>query len=225
MAESFPLARSRGLKIEEIDDDLIVYDLEQQRAHSLHAIAAAVWRRCDGQTPVEDIARAAAEALEMPPNDEFVWDALRQLDAIGLLEAPPQSPDAPVVRRRALRQLGLASVGVVPFVASMMIPTAAYAQSEGTPGPPGPAGATGPTGTTGAGGGQKGAAGVTGITGVTGLTGPLGPAGAPGAAGAQGIVGPTGVTGPTGLTGPTGAVGALGAAGAQGHVGPSGPPG
>jgi hypothetical protein len=213
MANSFPLARSRGLKIEEVDDDLIVYDLDQQRAHTLHAIAAAVWRRCDGQTSPDDIARAAAAALEMPPNSEFVWEALRQLDAIGLIEVPAQAPDEAVARRRALRQLGQVAAGVLPFVASIAIPAAAYAQSVGTPGPPGPIGATGPTGATGPAGGSPGPTGITGITGTTGPTGPAGPVGALGAAGAGGAAGLTGVTGPTGATGATGPVGAAGPAG------------
>jgi hypothetical protein len=102
----------------------MVYDTEQQRAHSLHAVAAAVWQRCDGRTPVEEIARAAAEALEMPPNDQFVWTALRQLEQIGLMEAPTEDAGDPGLHRRGvLRKIGLAAAAALPFVASVAIPT------------------------------------------------------------------------------------------------------
>jgi hypothetical protein len=227
MPPLFPLARSRGLKIEEFDDELVVYDVERDRAHSLHAVATAVWRRCDGRTSVEEISRAAGEALGLPPNLDVTWEALRQLDMIGLLEAPPQEPGGEAVaRRRALRQLGRAAAVIVPFVASMAIPTAAYAQSPGTPGPTGPTGPTGATGATGAHGGQTGslgAGGPLGVTGGTGPTGPTGPAGATGNLGAGGAGGSTGATGPTGTTGATGATGAAGAMGPIGPTGPTGP--
>ncbi len=223
MSSVFPQARSRYLEIEEVDDDLIVYDLEQARAHSLHAVAAAVWRRCDGVTSVEDISRAVAKSLELPPNIDVVWEVLRQLDLIGLLEPPAREPGGPVVRRSALRKLGWAAAAAIPLVTSMAIPTAAYAQSAGTPGPPGPIGPTGPTGPTGASGGPTGPTGQTGSAGVTGITGPTGVTGVFGTAGAQGAA--NGTTGATGITGPTGATGVFGVAGPQGPIGPTGPTG
>jgi hypothetical protein len=184
---AFPLARSRGLTVEAFDDDLVVYDVERQRAHSLHAVAATVWRCCDGRTSVEDIAARTAEAFGLPPNVAAVEDVLRQLDLVDLLEspvddaAPLATSDGSVARRGALRKMGWAAAAVLPVVMSMAIPHAAYAQSVGIPGPTGPAGPPGPTGPTGPGlQGPTGVTGATGATGLTGATGPTGPTGPPG---------------------------------------------
>jgi hypothetical protein len=193
MSSSFPLARSRGLTVEAFGDaadaDLVVYDVERQRAHSLHAVAALVWRACDGRTSVEDIAERTANALGLPPNLQVVEDALRQLDLVGLLEPVSavtetaadeagSDTDAPVARRSALRRMGWAAAAAVPVVISMAVPPAAYAQSVGIPGPAGPTGPPGPPGPEGAGlAGPDGAIGPPGDIGPTGPAGPIGPPG------------------------------------------------
>ena len=45
-----PLARSEGLVVEEVGDELLVADPLSSRAHSLNAFAARVWQACDGET-------------------------------------------------------------------------------------------------------------------------------------------------------------------------------
>src|SRR2546423_15689116 len=42
-----PRARDARLVIQELPDELLVYDLERHRAHSLNRTAALVWRHCD----------------------------------------------------------------------------------------------------------------------------------------------------------------------------------
>jgi hypothetical protein len=51
-----PLARDQGLVVDSIGDELLVYDTECGRAHSLNVVAAAVWRACDGQRDVGQLA-------------------------------------------------------------------------------------------------------------------------------------------------------------------------
>jgi hypothetical protein len=244
MDASLPRARARGLKVEQLDDELVVYDNEQHRAHSLTAAAAAVWKRCDGRTSIKDISRAVAAEFDLPPNLDMIWRALRQLDHAGLLDPPQEElntvdlPDTPsdkssegrendgaAVRGAARRKLGWAAAAAIPLVVSIAIPAPALAQSLGPPGPPGPAGPAGPTGAAGATGATGPAApgpGTPGPTGPTGVTGPLGPTGAFGNAGAGGPTGPTGATGPSGLPGPTGPAGSAGAAGPTGPTGAAG---
>jgi hypothetical protein len=183
----FPKARANGIRIEEVDDELLVYDLERNRAHSLNVGAATVFRLCDGHRSIDEINVAASEVLGVAPDLAMVEQAIRQFERAGLLE--PEA-DAAGDRRQLLRKLGWAAV--VPFVATLAMPSAGYAQSAGPQGPPGPPGPTGPTG-----------AGGTGPTGAAGFgsTGPTGPTGATGVSGSTGATGATGATGPTGPTG------------------------
>lgn len=177
-----PTRRQRGLTVEAVDRELLVYDLEAHRAHCLNELAAAVWQHADGRTTVEAI--AARLAADDGAVDEIaVWRAVDALDRAGLFEVAT-SDDVPDLARRRLIQTGWAAA--IPLVISMAIPSPASAQS---PAPTGPTGATGPTG-------------PTGPTGATGPTGPTGPTGATGPTGPTGPIGPTGPTGPTGATGP-----------------------
>jgi coenzyme PQQ synthesis protein D (PqqD) len=61
--ETAPLARSDGLIVQELDGELLVYDLERHRAHRLSETAAFVWRRCEG----EHMARIRSTATTLAP--------------------------------------------------------------------------------------------------------------------------------------------------------------
>ncbi len=75
-----PRARTDDLVIEEVDDELLVYDSTNKRGHCLSATAARVWRACDGYSDVS----ALSEALEL--DAEVVSQALDELDALELLD-------------------------------------------------------------------------------------------------------------------------------------------
>ncbi len=75
-----PRARSDDLVIEEIEDEVLIYDFRNKRAHCLGATAARVWRACDGNSEVD----ALSEALQL--DTEVVTKALDELDALELLD-------------------------------------------------------------------------------------------------------------------------------------------
>jgi hypothetical protein len=52
-----PLARTDGLVINELTDEVLVYDLQSDKAHCLNRTAASVWKQCDGRSTAADIAR------------------------------------------------------------------------------------------------------------------------------------------------------------------------
>jgi hypothetical protein len=51
-----PKARQEGLVLQEVGDEVVVYDKESHRFHSLDPSTALVWRHCDGQTSIPAIA-------------------------------------------------------------------------------------------------------------------------------------------------------------------------
>jgi hypothetical protein len=116
---SKPLARADGLVIEELGDELLVYDLAKDRAHSLGASAARVWRACDGQTKVE------ALRTELELDDDTVARALSELRECDLLDGEVVA-DAGVTRRDLgfkTAKLGAAAASV-PLIVSIMAPSA-----------------------------------------------------------------------------------------------------
>src|SRR4051794_25272966 len=80
-----PIARSEDLVIEEVGDELLVYDLSNDGAHCLGAAAARVWRACDGKT-----AAASLEA-KLGLDSETVSGALQQLEECSLLESDAEA--------------------------------------------------------------------------------------------------------------------------------------
>ncbi len=109
-----PEARKKQLIARKSEGELLVYDTERHRAHSLDAQLAALWRACDGKKSV----RALAQELELP--EPALWIALERLGAARLLREPPPATTATATaptRRQWLRRatalgLGLASITV-----------------------------------------------------------------------------------------------------------------
>ena len=93
-----PLARRDGLVVKTVGDEVLVYDLERARAHSLDALAAAIWRRCDGRRPVAALAAAVRAETGVPVTAAAVEYGLAALGRARLLAGERPVPDRPAVR-------------------------------------------------------------------------------------------------------------------------------
>lgn len=123
------MARHEGLVVQEMPDEVLVYDLNTNKAHCLNKSAAAVWKNCDGANSISDIAAILKNEFKTPVTEDFVWLAIDQLGKDELLEKQLTSPVNGLSRREAIRRVGLASLIALPVVASLMAPTAAQAGS------------------------------------------------------------------------------------------------
>lgn len=129
-AATYPRKRERHLVIDELPDELLVYDLDRHKAHCLNQTAALVWQHCDGNTTPSQIARRLTKKLRAPFREDFVWLALRQLEKLHLLEQSTlPSEFLGMSRRRMIRNLGLTAAVAVPLVTSIVAPTAAEAST------------------------------------------------------------------------------------------------
>ena len=52
----YPKAVQEGIAVEEMAEDLLIFDTRVQRAHSLNETASAVWAACDGEHSPEQLA-------------------------------------------------------------------------------------------------------------------------------------------------------------------------
>jgi len=122
-----PCARKAGLVIQDMPDEVLVYDLDTNKAHCLNKSAAFVWRSCDGKTSISDIARLFEIQTGDKVSDDFVWLALDQLNENSLLESEVKASFAGRSRREVIKKIGLASVVALPIVASLVAPKSAMA--------------------------------------------------------------------------------------------------
>ncbi|HXC24104.1 MAG TPA: PqqD family protein [Solirubrobacteraceae bacterium] len=93
---SLPRARRDGLLEETAGEELLLYDQNSHTAHCLSSTAAGVWRHCDGERDVTELAELA-EASE-----SLVADALQELREKDLLAGEPSLTEraVPGVSRR-----------------------------------------------------------------------------------------------------------------------------
>lgn len=124
-----PRMRAHGLVVDDLPDEVLVYDLDRHRAHCLNRSAALVWRYCDGSNSSAEIAQRLIAELDAPFSEDLVLIALNQLEKLYLLEQAPAIPAqfAALSRRQMVRRLGLAAAVAVPLVTSIVAPTAVQA--------------------------------------------------------------------------------------------------
>ena len=118
-----PKAKTERLIVREIDGETLIYDRSRDAASCLNEFAAKVWRECDGETSVADIAAGLGE------DESAVWLALHQLTKAQLLTeaiAFPADMSAAKSRREVGARLGL---GAAAFVTSIVAPMPAQAAS------------------------------------------------------------------------------------------------
>jgi hypothetical protein len=125
--ELMPLARTERLIIEELPGEVLVLDLDDNKAHCLNPTSALVWRCCDGMTTVAEVARRLSRELNAPADEEVVGLALAQLDRHRLLKRPAArtSPARRSVSRRELILKYAPAALALPAVMSIVTPSAA----------------------------------------------------------------------------------------------------
>ena len=81
------LAVRADLKVESLDDELVLYDPANGRAYLLNRTAAAMWTRWNGATSAPDVARDVADACGVAYEDVLadMHDLIGQLARAGLL--------------------------------------------------------------------------------------------------------------------------------------------
>jgi hypothetical protein len=119
----FPVARKSGLVVQEMPDEVLVYDLNSNKAHCLNDTAAKVWKACDGNTSVAEIAANFGKGS----NEDLVWLAIDQLSESHLLESQISTKFKGQSRRDVIKKIGLASIIAVPVIASLVAPQNALA--------------------------------------------------------------------------------------------------
>jgi Coenzyme PQQ synthesis protein D (PqqD) len=130
----FPTARTKDLIIEELADEVLVYDLTTDKAHCLNRMSALIWKNCDGGKTESELAAILQRELGTPTPTQVVKLGLEELAGHGLLQEDAfASPGKRVSRRRLIQNLGLSAALALPLVMSISAPAAAGAESTTNP--------------------------------------------------------------------------------------------
>jgi hypothetical protein len=134
-----PVARTSGLRTEQVDDELVVFDTSRDLFFRLNRSAATVWGSSDGSRTVADLVAVLTEHVGELADEDLVLVTLDRLQESELIESGylPRDPRQETLsRRRFMRRagtVGAAVVAALPVVQAVVAPTPAMAQSAGMP--------------------------------------------------------------------------------------------
>lgn len=122
MNSDLPRSRKEGLTVQNVENDVLIYDSVNVKAHSLNRSAALVWKYADGKRSLSEIARLVGKELGSPVSVETVEYALAQLDKSGLLQTSDSSPVWSNLTRREFIKAASTAALLVPVVKTIRIP-------------------------------------------------------------------------------------------------------
>ena len=133
-----PHARDTNIVLKNLGNELLIYDLENDKAFCLNETSAAIWRKSNGKRTVAQIASLAASDIGQALPDEVALLGLQILRRRNLLQESSAGVDfrAPIPRREILQKIGISSTVALPIVSSIVAPRASYAQSNACPASP-----------------------------------------------------------------------------------------
>jgi hypothetical protein len=123
------------LVVEDLGNELMIYDQRRNQAFCLNQKAAFVWRHCDGETTIAEIAIQMAQSLREPIDAAVVQFALQGLSKDGLLETTSFLPFVAegLTRRDMMQKIGVRAAVALPLVTALMVATPkAHASSHTT---------------------------------------------------------------------------------------------
>lgn len=125
-----PKVRSKDILVQNLSGEVLIYDLQADKAFCLNKTCAEIYNYCDGQNTFEDIRRLSRQ----PISDELIWLAIEELNRQNLLTEKRESG----ISRRNLLEKAAVSAVALPLIMTLAAPSAARAQStacapDGTP--------------------------------------------------------------------------------------------
>lgn len=118
-----PAARNQNIIEQDLDKELLIYDLQTNSAYSLNETSKIIYRACSESLSFDDLKR------QYKFDDDFINFALSELNSKNLLEGYSADNFPGMNRREVIKKVGLASMIALPVIASIVAPRATNAAS------------------------------------------------------------------------------------------------
>ena len=120
-----PVARTEDIVIKQLDNEILIYDLKNNKAYCLNETSSIIFHACGKNTSFEELKR------KHKFTEDIIFLALDELRGKDLLEENERydSPFAGMSRREVIRKVGFASAAALPVILSLVAPAAVMAQS------------------------------------------------------------------------------------------------
>lgn len=127
-----PISLKHNILVQELDKELLLYDLTRDKVYCLNETSLIIWNLCDGENTVEDIRRQVSIQLKTQIAEEMIWLAIDKLKQEQLLEnyQEIQISFSGLSRREVIKKVGLSTMIALPFISAVTAPNATSAQSQ-----------------------------------------------------------------------------------------------
>lgn len=129
MQKNCPVSRKDNLVVQELDNEVLIYDLNNNKVFCLNHTSALIWQACDGEKTIPEISKYVSKKLNLLANEDLIWFALDQLKKEKLIDSELPNWFEGVSRREIIKKVGFATMIALPLVASIAAPLATQAQS------------------------------------------------------------------------------------------------
>lgn len=115
---NLPRSRQSDIVQQELETEILIYDLKTNKAFCLNESSAMIWQLCDGNHSVTQISQILTKKLNQPISEELIRLALDHFKRDGLLENHDEFEIdfKGLNRRQLIKKVGLASMIMLPIV-------------------------------------------------------------------------------------------------------------
>lgn len=127
-----PKIKSSDIVVQDLKDEVLIYDLKENKAFCLNETSKFIWQMCNGKNTVADIADKLTKHFKKDVSEDIVYLAITQFEKDGLLANKSEEfadHFGGMSRREVIRKVGFASVIALPIISSIVAPNAAAAAS------------------------------------------------------------------------------------------------
>lgn len=124
-----PISRKENIVVQELENEVLIYDLNSNKAFCLNETSALVFQLCNGTRSVAEISDSMSIKMKTLVSEGIVWLAIEELRREKLISFEVKGVFAGMSRREMVRKVGLASMVTLPVVMSVIAPTAVTAAS------------------------------------------------------------------------------------------------
>jgi len=125
-----PRLRAENLVVKELANEILIYDLDNNKAFCLNETARLILDECDGTKSIDDALKSVNRRLKADLNEELVWLMIEQFKQsnfiAGNYDLPVQTTK--ISRRKILQTAALMGVAL-PLVTSLVAPISTHAAS------------------------------------------------------------------------------------------------
>ncbi len=131
MSNLKPLARKTDIVVQDLDNEILIYDLRENKAFTLNETSATIWQLSKGDKTISEIADILSAKFNSQINDEFVFLAIEQFHKENLVENFDEMHGlfSGFSRRAIIKRVGFATAVALPMLFSVIAPSSISAQS------------------------------------------------------------------------------------------------